>query len=165
MTYPRLAAVFLILMILAPPGCARRGGREGKLPPGAQPVESDYRTTEQKLYSLFQEWKGTPYRSGGLSKGGVDCSGFVYRAYRDRFAITLPRTVKLQSGEGARISRRELRAGDLVFFKTGFFQRHVGIYLEDGSFMHASSGRGVTMSNLDGGYWSRRFWKARRLLE
>jgi cell wall-associated NlpC family hydrolase len=159
---PALALAFVMAMIWA---CAGPSIREGVLPPGAEAVENNYRTTEQKLYSQFQKWKGTPYRSGGLSRSGVDCSGLVQLTYRDLFGMSLPRTVREQVKTGKRVRQRDLRAGDLVFFKTGIFQRHVGIYLDSRTFMHASAGSGVTISSLDSRHWSRRFWKARRLLD
>ena len=159
---PALALACALAMAWA---CAGPKGRGGALPPGAEPIENNYRTTEQKLYSQFQQWKGTRYRSGGLSRSGVDCSGLVQITYRDLFGMSLPRTVRKQAGAGKGVRQRDLRAGDLVFFKTGIFQRHVGIYLDSRTFMHASSGSGVTISSLDSRYWSRRYWKARRLLD
>lgn len=159
---PALALAFAMAMTWA---CAGPKSREGSLPPGAEVVANNYRTTEQKLYSQFQKWKGTPYRNGGLSHSGVDCSGLVQLTYRDLFGMSLPRTVREQVKTGKGVSQRNLRPGDLVFFKTGIFQRHVGIYLDSRTFMHASSGSGVTISSLDSRHWSRRFWKARRLLD
>ena len=160
-----LPVSLIALVAIMAAGCSGPPERGRALPPEAQPVEDGYQTAEQHLYHLFQEWKGSPYRSGGTARSGVDCSGFVLRAYKDRFAIDLPRTVRLQAKAGRAVSRRNLRAGDLLFFKTGLFQRHVGLYLEGHSFMHASTKRGVTMASLENEYWSRRFWKARRLLD
>ena len=71
--------------------------------------------------------------------------------------MDLPRTTEQQSRMGQRINRQQLRPGDLVFFRNG---RHVGIYLEENKFLHASTTRGVMISNMDNSYWSRHFWKA-----
>jgi len=100
---------------------------------------------------------------GGMSKRGVDCSGFVYLTYRSKFGIDLPRTTDLQSSVGKKIARNNLQAGDLVFFKTGFFRKHVGIYVEDRKFMHASASRGVMVSSLDEEYWADSYWMAKRI--
>ena len=115
------------------------------------------------LYRQHREWRSVRYRWGGLSKEGVDCSGFVHLTYENLFGIALPRSTKAQSRAGRKISRRHLRAGDLVFFKTGIFSRHVGIYLEKNTFLHASRKEGVTLSNLENRYWHRRYWQSRRV--
>jgi cell wall-associated NlpC family hydrolase len=119
--------------------------------------------TTQALYSQYSEWKNVRYRRGGLSKSGVDCSGFVYLTFDSRFDIQLPRSSTQQVLLGRPIPQRELMAGDLVFFRTGKYQRHVGIYLESRKFLHASTERGVMISSLDDRYWSRAYWTAKRV--
>ena len=118
---------------------------------------------KKKLYTQYKEWKGVRYRFGGLNKKGVDCSGFVYLTFKSRLGKKIPRTTKLQSTLGMAVDKRKLRTGDLVFFKTSASVRHVGIYLEDGKFMHASKKRGVMISRLDNVYWRSKYWKARRI--
>lgn len=100
---------------------------------------------------------------GGMSRSAVDCSALMVLAYKDIFGIQIPRTVTDQASIGEGISIQSLQPGDLVFFKTGFFQRHVGIYLEDRKFIHASSSKGVIISGLDEPYWKRKYWKAKRM--
>lgn len=114
------------------------------------------------LYKHYKEWRGTRYRLGGLSKGGIDCSGFVYLTFLDRLGIELPRSTHFQSEKGREVARNQLQTGDLVFFRTGRYN-HVGIYLEDGKFMHSSTKTGVRISSLSNGYWQRTYWKAKRL--
>jgi cell wall-associated NlpC family hydrolase len=116
------------------------------------------------LMAQHKLWKGVPYRSGGQSKRGVDCSGFVQLTFRDRFHIDIPRSTKGQARYGLKVRRSHLRAGDLVFFRTGIRQRHVGIYIEDGKFLHASTSRGVMLSNLSDDYWEDHYWQARRVM-
>ncbi len=116
-----------------------------------------------KLMAQHQEWRGTPYKHGGLSKRGIDCSGFVYLTYRNKFGINLPRSTEQQSGFGIQITEREMRAGDLIFFKSLFTEQHVGIYLGKGTFLHASTSQGVKISNIDNVYWRDKFWKALRI--
>ena len=143
-------------------GCAGRptaGPGRATAPAATGPAR-----VEQLLDEQYRAWKGVPYRSGGTTRRGVDCSGFVYVTYRDLLGIDVPRTTKELAKAGKGVSRRKLSAGDLVFFKTGFFTRHVGIYTGRGTFLHASSSQGVTISSLDSSYWKRRYWKGRRLL-
>lgn len=117
---------------------------------------------KEAFYSQHKEWHGTRYRLGGLSKKGVDCSGFVYLTFQSRLGINLPRDTSLQSREGRDVANKDLQTGDLVFFRTGRYN-HVGIYLEDGRFMHASTREGVKISRLGDAYWKRTYWKAKRL--
>jgi probable lipoprotein NlpC len=135
-----------------------------------QQVESDRSVSHdsredvtEALKEYFVSWKGTRYRYGGLSHNGVDCSGFVLLTYQDVFGKDLPRTVREQVKEGTKISKASLQAGDLLFFKTGRFQKHVGIYLEDDLFIHASQSKGVIISSLNNVYWKKKFWQAHRL--
>ncbi|AGI32489.1 TPA: C40 family peptidase [Mannheimia haemolytica] len=118
-----------------------------------------------RLSEHQHEWKGTRYRLGGNSKAGIDCSGFMQVTFKDLFGIDLPRTTTEQAKAGERISKDELRTGDLVFFKTGRGPngKHVGVYVKNGQFLHASTKGGVIYSDLDSPYWSKAFWQARRL--
>jgi len=115
------------------------------------------------LYDQYNSWRGVRFREGGLSKNGIDCSGYVYLTYRDKFHRSIPRSTELLARSGMEVSPRQIRAGDLVFFKTGGKKRHVGIYLKNGAFMHASTSRGVMISKLRNPYWSDAFWMARRV--
>lgn len=110
-------------------------------------------------------WKGTSYRLGGTTKQGIDCSGFTQLTFRELFGIRLPRITTEQAKVGTQIPKKSLRTGDLVFFKTGRGPngRHVGIYVKDGQFLHASTKGGVIYSDLNSPYWSKTFWQARRL--
>jgi cell wall-associated NlpC family hydrolase len=132
--------------------------------PSSQKVNlADSGAVRKIIYQQYQRWKGTKYSIGGLSRQGIDCSGLVYATYREGLGITLPRSTELQVQAGRRIKRSELRSGDLVFFKTGFKVRHVGIYIENGKFFHASTKRGVMISNLNNYYWKDKYWHARRM--
>ncbi len=122
-------------------------------------------TVKDKLMTLYNEWNGVPYRYGGSDKSGIDCSGFAQLTYKKIFSVNIPRTTLTQSSIGKKISRTQLKQGDLVFFKRGRSFRHVGIYLENGYFMHASTSRGVTISKLDSDYWKKMFWKAKRIID
>ena len=123
----------------------------------------DSKTIKEKIYLQYQQWKDTKYARGGLSKKGIDCSGFVYVTYLEKLGIELPRSTKLQSQIGKEIKHSELRSGDLVFFKTSLKVRHVGIYIEKGKFLHASTKEGVTISKLSDNYWKDKYWHSRRV--
>ncbi|QZN94220.1 NlpC/P60 family protein [Symbiopectobacterium purcellii] len=118
-----------------------------------------------QLNEQLTQWRGTPYRYGGLDHRGIDCSGFVYLTFRDRFGMQLPRTTEAQTELGSRIDRDDLMPGYLVFFKTGSGSSglHVGIYDKDDQFIHASTSQGVMRSSLDNVYWKRAYWQARRI--
>ena len=106
---------------------------------------------------------GAPYRLGGSSVTGIDCSAFVKKIYQF-FNINLPRTAFEQSHVGLRVARGELIEGDLLFFKTRRKLGHVGIYIGNNEFVHASSRkRGVRIDNLNTPYFDRRFVRAVRL--
>ncbi|MBM7335071.1 C40 family peptidase [Alcanivorax marinus] len=115
------------------------------------------------LRAQAEQWRGVPYRLGGNDRQGIDCSAFVQVTFQSRLGIQVPRTTDELARQGRRVGRDELRAGDLVFFKTGFRQRHVGIYMGGDRFLHASTSRGVMTSSLNNVYWRRHYWKARRL--
>ncbi len=125
---------------------------------------SDSRDIEKRMRNEYARWKGTRHRLGGTGRGGIDCSGFVRAVYKNVFNIELPRTTKAQVKQGRPIGRGELQAGDLVFFKPPTYPRHVGIFLNGNQFVHASKNKGVIISQIDGYYWGKYYWAARRIL-
>ncbi|PJG84091.1 C40 family peptidase [Caviibacterium pharyngocola] len=111
------------------------------------------------------EWAGTPYVLGGQSRRGVDCSGFVQMTFMDRFGIRLPRTTAEQANHGQKVSKSDIQTGDLVFFKTGRGPNgyHVGIYVKNDQFLHASTKGGVIYSSMNSPYWQKAYWQTRRI--
>ncbi|CDG88451.1 bifunctional murein DD-endopeptidase/murein LD-carboxypeptidase [Xenorhabdus bovienii] len=120
--------------------------------------------TKSKILNQYADWKGVAYRLGGNTKRGIDCSAFVQRTFHDQFDIDLPRSTSEQQKIGQTVSRSKLRAGDLVLFKTGIYMRHVGIYIGNNQFVHASTSNGVIVSKLTDTYWTKRYYGARRVL-
>ena len=111
-------------------------------------------------------YMGTPYRMGGTTSRGIDCSGLVYAVYK-QYGIALPRTSSDQARFGARVGKSQLRPGDLVFFRTtgGSRVSHVGIYSGNGQFIHASTrSKRVRYDRMDNKYFTKRFATARRVL-
>lgn len=115
------------------------------------------------LMDVYKVWKGVPYRLGGNSFNGIDCSAFVQIAYRDAVKLDVPRTTKMQSAVGEEIDYQDVQIGDLAFFKTARTVRHVGVYIGKKQFMHASTSKGVIISRLDNPYWASKFWHFRRV--
>lgn len=119
---------------------------------------------KSKIMDQYADWKGVRYRLGGESKRGIDCSAFVQRTFREQFGMDLPRSTYEQEDMGKQIQRTKLRPGDLVLFRAGSTGRHVGIYLGNDKFVHASTSSGVTISSLTDNYWDKRYREGRRLL-
>ena len=130
------------------------------------PAQAEPEGRVQRLLKGAMSLLGTPYRWGGTSPdGGFDCSGLVNYVFRTALGIELPRVSRDMARDGERVDRDALSAGDLVFFsRRGSRIDHVGIYLGDGRFVHAPrTGKDVMVSELDTGYWSRKFMQARRI--
>jgi len=114
------------------------------------------------LYQNIDDWYGTRYKLGGTTKTGIDCSAFVQTIFLSAFGITLPRTARDQYKATRRISRTGLQEGDLLFFNTRGGVSHVGIYLQNNKFVHASVA-GVVISDMFEPYYVRHFIAAGRV--
>ena len=119
------------------------------------------------LYHFIDNWWGTPYRLGGSTQKGVDCSAFTQILISDIYGQQIPRTAREQKDFCSIVDLSNLQEGDLIFFKTkkGRDITHVGIYLMDERFVHASSSNGVMISSLREPYWSRHFAGAGRVVD
>lgn len=115
------------------------------------------------LLSQYKAWKGTPYQYGGQSRNGVDCSAFVQNTFYSQLGYKLPRTTDTQLKTGSKVAKSDLKVGDIVFFKTGYKSLHNGIYIGESEFIHASSSKGVTISNLDNQYWQKNYFTSIRV--
>ncbi len=123
-------------------------------------------TSNTKMYQFIYDWLGTPYRLGGDTKKGVDCSGFAFQLYEKTFNTIIGSNSRNIFSMVNPVSKVELKEGDLVFFKIKSKSiSHVGVYIGDNKFAHASSSKGVMISNLNEPYWQRYFYKGGRLLE
>ena len=112
---------------------------------------------DNALLEHIDEWYGTRYRYGGTTKSGIDCSAFVQAIYLSAFAVSLPRTARDQYRNSQIVSATQIKTGDLVFFNTTGGISHVGIYLQNNKFVHASTSYGVTISDMFDPYYLRRF--------
>ncbi|MDO3645144.1 C40 family peptidase [Mucilaginibacter sp. L3T2-6] len=122
-------------------------------------------TSNMKLFHFVYDWIGTPYRFGGDSRKGIDCSAFTKELYSSVFNMDIERNSRDIFSMVSPVKRDELKEGDLVFFKIHSRRiSHVGIYLGNDKFAHASS-RGVAISSLDDAYYKRYFYRGGRMLE
>jgi len=122
-------------------------------------------TSNMKLFHFVYDWIGTPYRFGGDSRKGIDCSAFTKELYSNVFNMDIERNSRDIFSMVSPVKRDELKEGDLVFFKIHSRRiSHVGIYLGNNRFAHASS-RGVAISSLDDAYYKRYFYRGGRMLE
>ena len=116
------------------------------------------------LYNFIDDWWETRYRYGGTTKSGIDCSAFTGLLLKQVYASDIPRTAREQFNVCEKLDRAELTEGDLVFFNTRGGVSHVGVYLGDGYFVHASTSNGVTINNLEDDYYSARFLGGGKML-
>ncbi|WP_372019998.1 NlpC/P60 family protein [Photobacterium swingsii] len=154
----------LLFFFLTLTGCSSSKQVVAPQPSTSTVTTPDIQTQSQLSFvNVYEEWKGTPYRLGGTTKRGIDCSAFVQVGYSDVYQTLLPRTTGELAKMGKSVSKQQAKYGDLVFFKTGYRLRHVGIYIGNNQFMHASTSKGVIVSRLDNPYWQRAFWQIRRM--
>ncbi|MDN8601078.1 NlpC/P60 family protein [Citrobacter sp. S2-9] len=118
---------------------------------------------KQRIMDEYAQWKGTRYLWGGNSHNGIDCSAFTRRVIHTVAHLNLPRTAAEQSHTGYPVQQEQLKPGDLVFFMTKPNVRHVGVFVGNDQFIHASSSRGVMLSHLSGSYWQEHYLTARRM--
>lgn len=122
------------------------------------------KATDLGMYANIFKWLSTPYRYGGKTEKGIDCSNYVYKLMNDATCADAYATSRQLADLTEYVDREELREGDLVFFNiNGGGISHVGIYLQDGKFTHSSSSKGVTISELDDPYWEKRYCRAGRI--
>ena len=115
------------------------------------------------LFKEIEKWQGTRYRYGGANEKGIDCSAYTGTLVHNVFGLVLPRTARDQYANCIRLDKEQLLQGDLVFFNTRGGISHVGMYLGNGYFTHASTSSGVMISNLSETYWSKKFVNGGRL--
>lgn len=120
---------------------------------------------QAKIMRCISKYMGAPYVHGGSSMAGMDCSGYTMMVYKESVGRALPRSAHGQFDVGTGVRFEDLKFGDLIFFNTtGASASHVGIYLGDDLFAHASVSLGVTISSLESSYYKKRYEGARRVV-
>ena len=150
--------IFLIIFVFFLHAC-HSTARYKAIKNSRQSSTQYYSRNNTELKGFIKDWLGVPYKYGGMTKRGIDCSGFSFTVYKELYTYNLPRTALDQYKSGRKIRTGQLTEGDLVFFR-GVREAgidHVGVYLEEGKFVHASTSIGVTVSNLSEEYYKTRF--------
>lgn len=127
------------------------------------PVEE---VIDQRMYDFIESWYGTRYRYGGSTKDGIDCSAFAQTFLSANYNLSIPRTSVAQYDGSKRVRKEELQEGDLVFFHTSGRRNtvsHVGVYLRNNKFVHASTSAGVIITDLRDSYYAARYVGAGRV--
>lgn len=147
--------------VLSQPSVAKPTSRGTNI----NPLGLEYSATDNvSLYAEVNEWMGVPYKYGGNSKQGVDCSAFVGAVIKKVYGIALHRTANEMLSDVKLVEAKNLQEGDLMFFTNSNGKvSHVGIYLKDGLFAHASTSAGVCVSRTSDKYWSKHFYRGGRL--
>lgn len=166
----RNTVILLILMMLSVWACTpypRYTENPPVTPEQTSPVSGQLTTTQYiRLGLILQKHLGKPYKGRSKWERGIDCSKFTSDVYREFNGLILPRTAAEQYKTGKPATARRLKFGDLVFFNTeGKGISHVGVYIEYNRFIHASTTRGVIISDLAEKYWAERYVGARRVIE
>ncbi len=149
-----IITLFVLTLLLS--GCGefptvQRQGQPQEYPAAGPPPSAG--SAQAQVVSLAASLVGTPYKFGGNSPRGFDCSGFTSYVF-NQAGITLPRTASAQYAHSRRVRRAELAVGDLLFFRIGGSISHVAIYIGEDKFIHApSSGKQVSFDNLSNPYW------------
>ena len=152
---------------LAPAPRYTKSGGPGTSTGVVRELENRQRSGPNRLLRVVDGYLGIPYKWGGTTRQGMDCSAFTRAIIREAYGIELPRTSKQMFQVGKQVpTRRSLEPGDLVFFKdtySGLGVSHVGIYVGDGRFAHASSSKGGVITPLDSAYFKKRYAGGRRI--
>jgi cell wall-associated NlpC family hydrolase len=127
-------------------------------------VDKNGLSNTDDLNTFIHDWLHTPYKYGGMSRTGIDCSGFTCLVMLHVYNLPAPRTAQEQYNKGRKLSDSRIERGDLVFFRNvrGKGVDHVGVYLGDGKFAHATESAGVVISNLNEDYYRKRYFGACR---
>lgn len=154
-------------------GKPTQGEKSSGLTPAEKSLQEKYaglvgvpasKISNLKLYGFIDQWYGTPYRYGGKTRDGVDCSGFASALYRDVYKLTIAGSAASISTGTETVEQKNLKEGDLVFFTiSGGKISHVGVYLQNNKFVHASTHKGVMISDLGEAYYTKYFTRGGRL--
>jgi lipoprotein Spr/probable lipoprotein NlpC len=142
-------AFYLMLIMLFMSSCGTRRYAEKSTTKAARAADVMAGLKSKELYKFITDWTGVKYRLGGMDKSGIDCSGFAVLLEKNIYGHTLPRRSKEQAETIKKKGQNKLEEGDLIFFSFGGTEvDHVGVYLNNDFFVHASTTRGVIVEDL-----------------
>lgn len=148
-TFKHSPYIFLILAVIFLSSCGSRKYTVKSDTKASKAADAMSNLKSKQLYRFITDWTGVRYRLGGLDKNGIDCSGFALLLEKEIYGKTLPRISRDQANVIRSKSASSLQEGDLIFFSFGGNTvDHVGVYLNNGFFVHASTTRGVIVDDL-----------------
>lgn len=168
-THNKLLILFYIALLAIVTACSIVKKTPAKTPPPPpNSTTTNFPITKkqhEKLYNACQQWLGVPYKFGGTTKGGIDCSALVSALYKQAYAMQLPRSTSEICVKYPPVKLSDLRTGDLVYFNFESKKvSHVGLYLNNKQFIHASTKKGVIIGSLSDPYNSKYYIGAGRVL-
>ena len=133
---------------------------------GIPAAQKNYKVDREKMMKVINSYLNTPYKYGGTTKAGLDCSGLVMVVFKESIGLSLPHSSRKLYGLGRQVSKGKLKFGDLVFFGRSISAiDHVGVFTGNGQFAHASTQKGVIISGLSEKYYRRRYQGAVRIVQ
>jgi probable lipoprotein NlpC len=149
MKISKINFLFIVLIVLFLASCSSRKHTVKPSEKAAKAADAMAALKSKDLYRFITDWTGVKYRLGGLDKNGIDCSGFALLLQKNIYSKTMPRRSKDQADVAKKINKTSLAEGDLIFFSFGGNEvDHVGVYLNNNFFVHASTTRGVVVDDL-----------------
>jgi lipoprotein Spr len=153
--------VFVLFLILIAASCRTAkpvSDNQEKSKGSPEKTHNHASEINKNFQKLVNDWLGSPYKYGGCTKEGTDCSGMVYTFYKEVYQIELPRSSEEIYKKARKIDENQVKPGDLVFFAIKNKQvSHVGMYLSERKFIHSSTSKGVIVSSLNELYYKERF--------
>jgi cell wall-associated NlpC family hydrolase len=165
--------LYILILLVAATGCTPVARYKSgpvvtpeEKPPGSNSPSTQYTSADyRRLGLILRDYLGRPYRGSSKYDPGLDCSKFTREVFKKFADISLPRTASQQYQTGTPVHRERLFYGDLVFFNTDGGISHVGVYVGNSEFIHASSSNGIIISKMSEHYWGKRYVGGRRILE
>ncbi len=162
----KILPLFLVLVLITSCSSTKKTYSvkpSSKKTPVATKRTNNTSAANTKLLKTFKKYEGTPYKFGGNTTKGIDCSGFVCAVYKEVYKKQIPRTTTLLKKYGTKVALNKLKPGDLVFYRPNNTYNHVGVYIGNGYVAHSTSSKGVIKTKLSNSYWKKYYVFSRRV--